>query len=262
MSLLDTRIAVETPERVRFRYQVAGPGRRGLAWLIDLALRAVVLVVMLALLGALTYGASTDLTELSLGAVLLLLFVLEWVYGAAFEILLSGSTPGKLAVGLRVVRADGSPASVSDLILRNVLRGVDYLPLWPMLGDGSVLFVPTCAVGLLCMVLDPRLRRIGDLVGGTVVIVDAVQSLKREIPIAPPITVAEREALPTRVDLTAEELRVIEAFLRRRPKLSSARAEELATLYAPQLSVRTGIVADRAERVLALAYARATQRTE
>ena len=39
MDLLDTTAAVMTPERVRFRYRLAGPGRRAIAWTIDAILR-------------------------------------------------------------------------------------------------------------------------------------------------------------------------------------------------------------------------------
>ena len=51
---------------------------------------------------------------------------------------------------------------------------------------------------------------------------------------------------------------MIEEFIRRRPQLSRERAEELAELFGPALSERTGIEADTWERVLVLAYARAT----
>ena len=44
-----------------------------------------------------------------------------------------------------------SPARLPDLFLRNLVRAADFLPI----GFG---------VGVLCMAIDPRMRRFGDLV--------------------------------------------------------------------------------------------------
>jgi hypothetical protein len=58
---------------------------------------------------------------------LLALFLLEWFYPVFFE-LRSGATPGKRAVGLTVVHADGTPVGPSASLLRNLLRALDFLP--------------------------------------------------------------------------------------------------------------------------------------
>ena len=64
--------------------------------------------------------------------------------------------------------------------------------------------------------------------------------------------------MPARVDMSRDEIALVEEFLRRRRTLSAERAEELARLYGPALAERTGVTAPTWERVLALAYARAT----
>lgn len=186
-----------------------------------------------------------------LGVVMLGLFVLQWLYGALFETLMSGRTPGKAAMSLRVVRADGSPGKFPDFLLRNLLRGVDSLP---------AVIVPTFGIGVLVMAIDPRLRRLGDLVAGTVVVSEDKAHMLGSVKIEPPVSEEERQALPPAVRLSNEEVQVIEAFLRRRKRLSDDRAEELASYFGPVLTERTGIEAPTAERVLTLAYARATGR--
>jgi hypothetical protein len=65
-------------------------------------------------------------------------------------------------------------------------------------------------------------------------------------------------ALPPRVELYRDEIEVIETFLRRRRQFSDERARELAQLFGPALARRTGVTAPTWERVLVLAYARAT----
>ena len=52
---LDSVAEIETPELVRFRYRLAGPARGGLAYLIDLVIRAAV-VAGLALILKLAFG--------------------------------------------------------------------------------------------------------------------------------------------------------------------------------------------------------------
>lgn len=242
----DTVAAVQTPERVRFRYRVAGPGRRAVAWLLDLTLRSFALL-LLGLIVALL-GMPLGLARSSMGLIMVLSLLLDWGYGALFETLLSGRTPGKLALGLRVVRTDGAPAQLPDYLLRNLLRMVDMLP-------------ATGLVGLCSMLLDDRMRRLGDLAAGTVVVRRDGARLHDRVRIVPPIEAAELRALPPRVDLRPEELSAIEALLRRRSSLSVARVEELAELLAPTIAARTGVVADSSTRLLTLAYARATGRT-
>lgn len=245
MALLDTTATVITPERVPFRYRLAGPGPRAMAWAIDAMLRLVLLLFLVALatLAALLPG----LGEGSVGPLLVGAFLLEWWYGAILETLLQGRTPGKWALGLRVVRVDGAPARFPDFVLRNLLRGVDFLP-------GFYAF------GAAVMVADERLRRLGDLVAGTVVVREDRAEVLERVSLEPPVTEEERRSLPARVPLDRGELAVIESFLRRRSKLAPLRVEELAAQLGPKLSERTGITAPTWERVLVLAYARATGR--
>ncbi|MBX2797676.1 MAG: RDD family protein [Myxococcales bacterium] len=243
--LLDTTARIETPERIRFRYRLAGPGQRAAAWLVDLALSA-----FLAMLLAITVASMASVPGLGgvgMGVMLLGLFVLQWLYGVVLETAMSGRTPGKLLLNLRVVRSDGSPARFPDFLLRNLVRFVDFLPM----GFG---------IGVAVMTFDGKLRRLGDLVAGTVVVTEEKSNVLGNVRISPAVTEQERQAMPASVMLSNEELQVIESFLRRRPRLSDDRAEELARFFGPALSDRTGIEAPSWERVLTLAYARATGR--
>jgi len=245
MELLDTTADVETPERVRFRYRLAGAGPRAAAWTIDRVIQ--IIVATLIVIGLVSMAWIPGLEGVGMGLSLVLMFLLEWFYGVFFETLLAGRTPGKVVLSIRVVRVDGSPGRFQDFMLRNLLRAVDFLP---------VLY----GVGLIAMVLDDRMRRVGDMVAGTVVVCEERSSVLGTVAIVPPVSENERQALPGRVDLDRDELAVIEAFLRRRRRLSDERAEELAWLLGPAISERTGIQADTWERVLTLAYARATGR--
>ena len=164
-----------------------------------------------------------------MGLLYLAYFLLDWFYGVIFEAGWHGQTPGKYAMQLRVVRLDGSPARLPDVLLRNLLRAVDFLP---------GLF----GLGVLVMALDPKLRRLGDLVGGTVVVTEERTRMLREIHVEPPVSDEERQALPAGVSLSAEELATLEAFLRRRDALSSERVEAVSYTHLRAHETRGNLV--------------------
>lgn len=77
-------------------------------------------------------------------------------YHTVFE-WLTGKTLGKYLVGIRVTNSDGSSLSLWRSVVRNVLRLVDWLP---------VFYV----VGIIAVFSSGRNRRVGDLLGRTVVV--------------------------------------------------------------------------------------------
>lgn len=246
---LDTTTEIETPEHVRFRYHVAGPARRALAYLIDLMVRAAVVTVV-GLAAALVGVASGEaFARASMGLLLFIGFWVEWGYYVFFETLWSGRTPGKRALNLRVVTDGGHPLRFLDSVLRNLLRAADLLP--PIWALGSY------GVGLVVMARDPRFRRLGDLAAGTLVITEEKLHVGASLRLHPPPTTAELRGIPQRVPLRGEELDAVELFLRRRGKLSPAREDELAQMVAPLFAKRLGVKYKDATRFLGLLYHRA-----
>ncbi|MRG95179.1 RDD family protein [Polyangium spumosum] len=244
---IDTTAEIETPEHVRFHYPVAGPARRVVAYLIDLLIRGAILVVfaILALLGGLAVGDAVS--GLSTGFLLVIHFLLEWVYYTLWEVAWNGRTPGKRALDLRVVTAFGHPLRIGDSFLRNLLRAADFLPFG-------------YAFGLVAMARDGRFRRLGDMVAGTMVIVEERRAVASAIRIDPPPTPKELANLPQRLPLSGDELEAIELFLRRKDGLGPAREEELAAMVAPLFASRMGIRNKDAARLLALIHARSRER--
>ncbi len=199
--MLDTTYRVSTPEGVELSLRLAGPVPRALAWLIDLAWR---LALYIALASALT-----PLGDVGAGILFISLFVLEWLAPAWFEVVFDGATPGKKALGIRVLRDDGAPIDVAAALTRNLLRAADFLPLL-YLG------------GLVAMLMSSRFQRLGDRVAGSIVVhVD---------PKAVPLRVPEARPLPPPLPLRLEDKRVVLDFAERSTRIAPARAEELATI--------------------------------
>jgi uncharacterized RDD family membrane protein YckC len=70
---------------------------------------------------------------------------------------LFGATPGKFAARLRVVRVDGRPLDLRSVVIRNLLKPIDYLPFFYLLGGAVVLLTASS-------------QRLGDLAAGTTVV--------------------------------------------------------------------------------------------
>lgn len=207
--LLDTYREVVTPEGVALHLPTAGPVPRAMAWAIDLVIRLGVVAVAgtaLGLLGAMGQGLS-----------LVLLFLVFWAYPILFEALWSGRTPGKRAMSLRVVSADGAPVGWLPAITRNLLRTVDMLPFG-------------YATGLVASLADPYGRRLGDMVAATVVVHEGAGG--------DPAVAAHAQALAPPVGLRVHEQSALVAFAERVPNLSSERQAELADVLQPLTHAR------------------------
>jgi uncharacterized RDD family membrane protein YckC len=251
---LDTDVAIETPEHIVFRHRVAGPARRFLAYLLDVVIcysvfSIIAVIVVIAVAGTAVLGEAEGAFGLGIGFLLVVLFAIQWLYFAVLEGWL-GRTPGKRALGLRVVTASGRPIGFRAAALRNVLRAADALPLAYTAGLLSI-------SGLVSMIATRRFQRLGDLVAGTIVIVPERTRAATPLLLFPPAQPYELAQLPDDVRLDAEERLAIEMFLRRGPRLGQARQLELASMIAPQLALRFGLRSENPVRTLALLYDRA-----
>lgn len=207
--MLDTYREVVTPEGVALHLPAAGAVPRALAWGIDLAIRlgALMLVgLFLKLLGAAGQGLY-----------LVALFLVFWAYPIVLEAMWNGQTPGKRALSLRVVSADGAPLGWLAAITRNLLRTVDMLPFG-------------YAVGLTASLADPYGRRLGDMVARTLV----VHELPEREPAAAPIDAVVAPGMPLR----PEEQMAVVAFGERAPLLAAERQMELADIAEPLTGAR------------------------
>jgi uncharacterized RDD family membrane protein YckC len=207
--MIDTLCAVETPEGVELEFSPAGPAPRALAWLVDAGIRGIAYVALASLL--------QSLGRLGDGLMLIALFLLEWFYPVAFEVLARGQTPGKQLLGLRVIRADGAPTDWSRSTVRSLVAFADFLP---------------CgfAAGLVAMALGRWSQRLGDLAAGTLVIHVEPRGSAR----SRPTEAADPEpAVRLPVPLSLAEQRAITSFVERAPALTLERAMELADLLEP-----------------------------
>lgn len=218
-------VRIETPEHVVFEYELAGPASRIVAAMVDAMLVGLglfgLLIAVLATVGSLESGGPW---AIALGVVSA--FVLLWGYPIFFELWWKGQTPGKRSVGLRVIQEGGYALTPAVVLARNLLRLVDFLPGFYLLG-------------LTVMILHPRNKRLGDLVAGTLVIRDRTASTSRppeilrtaRVPVGGEDVVAELRRGGAH-KLPAEQIRLIEDFLARRGSMTPDARRRIAERLA------------------------------
>lgn len=153
-------LSVETPEAVAFAYELAGPASRGAALMVDTVLLSAIIIAEL--LVVVLAGNLLD-AEVAVPWLIAIVgttaFITYWGYYVWGDVFRNGRTPGKQALGIRVVRDDGGRVGVLDSIIRNLVRIVDMLPGY-------------YAVGLVSLLLSKTNKRLGDMAAGTVVVRD------------------------------------------------------------------------------------------
>lgn len=164
------KLVIETPEKIIFSYTLAEIGTRIAAYTIDIIIQILILVVMFLLLGLSFLSADAfgdDQLYYYFAIIIILLFIFQWGYFVFFETILNGRTPGKQICHIRVIPRSGERLEFSTIVVRNLLRAADSIPL-PFFN----------ILGGLVAIIDRKNRRLGDMAAGTVVVTDSLFSLK------------------------------------------------------------------------------------
>ena len=203
-----------TGEAVALDLLPAALPSRLVAGLIDATAQAGLLAVLLLLVGAVNQVASG--AAIAALVVIVLLGVLAG-YPILFETLWRGRTPGKAAMGLRVVRDDGGPVTFRQALVRGLTGMFVERP-------GVTLF----AGAVVCSLLNSRSKRIGDVLAGTVVLRERVAVRGGAVAVMPPplaAWAAEADLAGLPDDLAAS----VRTFVARSPQLTDAAREELGS---------------------------------
>jgi uncharacterized RDD family membrane protein YckC len=147
-------ISVTIPEGITFTIPLAGPVVRSCAAIVDILIITAFTGSLMQLISFLSI-ISQDLFGF---VAIILQFILSSGYGIFTEWLMNGQTFGKRFFHIRVIDCSGLPLQLYQVILRNILRPIDQLPLFYLTG------------GLTCF-FSRHFQRLGDHVANTVVII-------------------------------------------------------------------------------------------
>ncbi len=211
---------VVTGDAVVLDIQIAQLPVRAVGALIDIA---VVLVGYI--LGVMLWAATiTQFDEALSAAVLIIFTVLVLVgYPVVFETATRGRTLGKMAMGLRVVSDDGGPERFRQALFR-ALAG--FIEIWMFTGGPAV----------ICSLVSPRGKRIGDVFAGTIVISERGPKLPPP-PVMPPALAWWASSLELSA-LSPEQAELARQFLARAPQLAPAVRDDMAYRIATEVVSR------------------------
>ena len=249
---------IDTPEQVGLEYSVAGVGSRFVAALLDSLIlfgffcAEILALVMIAAAGsvaAMHGGVAGSAGKWLMAFVVFVNFVVIWGYFALFEAYWHGQTPGKRVMKIRVIKDSGRQITLFEALARNLLRVVDYVP-------GFYL------VGVITMLCNKRSQRLGDLVAGTIVVHERMDEAsllyQTSTTLVAPVGFAEqgvgREAvLPWGQSVTAmfpadavaklsgQDLVIVETFFARMLDLPMQTRATIAYQMVKQMSAKMGV---------------------
>ena len=212
------RSPIVTPEGVALSLEPAGLGSRLIATLIDTAIQAGILIAASILIaGVAAAGVGGDVV---LVISLLMAFFVLFGYFPLFEGLWDGRTPGKRAQHLRVIQKSGQPARLTHVLVRNLVRLIDFLPVW-------------YSIGAITMVITKN-QRLGDLAAGTIVVKEVPAPAAQTLSLAHGTSTSAPSGLDIS-GLSDEEYGLVRSFLNRRSELDSAARQQLAHQLADGL---------------------------
>jgi len=167
---------IVTPEGVRLGLKLGDAGERAGAFLIDFCftIAGLLLVVLLIQWTGIPDGWVQAFLAITI-------FALTNFYFLFFELRWQGMTPGKRLLGLRVVDRKGGPLTAEAIVARNLMRQVEFwIPLMALLAPEQLIASGPgwakllCITWLIILALLPLFNkdrlRVGDLVGGTMVV--------------------------------------------------------------------------------------------
>jgi len=220
---------IVTGEAVVLEVPCARFPSRVLALAIDLAIQLTVVVILLTIVALSTVGQAMD--QAAVQATVITVIVLTVVgYPIIWETTTRGRSPGKFALGLRVVSDDGGPVRFRQALVRGLATIVDFW-LVPFIG------VPA----LISSLLSDKGKRLGDIFAGTFVIQQRLPA--RRAAATPGVMAPELAAWASGLEMSGlndQTAAMARRYLSRLPELTpGARAElgaRIATAVSTQVS--------------------------
>ena len=215
---------VVTGEAVALELRPAGVPTRALAAVIDFAVQIAIFLLVALVLAQFVFNTN-DAASAALLVTIYVLVVLG--YPVLFETLTRGRTPGKMALGLRVVRDDGGPIRFRHAFVRGLVGVVAEKPGF---SGGSV--------ALVTMTISRSGKRLGDMAAGTVVLQERVPVRVATPPDMPPALVGWASGL----DLSGvgDDLALrVRQFLARARELDPPARESIGAALVAEVQSRT-----------------------
>ena len=215
-----------TPENVSIDYELAGFASRCAAAVLDILLQGAALLVLGLVYLVLMATVKFSIVGWPTAVLIVTGFLLWYGYFVYFETAWNGQTPGKKALGLRVVKYGGTPIDLSCAAVRGLIRVIDMT-----------------LIGLIAVLITPKNQRLGDFAAGTLVVKERTQwqgDLKQPQP-QPSVDYPEADLVKNIELLTPEQFDMTKKFVERAAELNPQAKEQLASRIALAIMQHLGI---------------------
>lgn len=154
-------LSVDSVTGIDVSLPVAGPGARSFAFIIDWHIRVILALAWFVVTAIIVNGefslAPPAGSQPWFAVVVIPTLAIYFLYHPVVEVAMRGLTPGKRRVGIRIVTRTGETPGAGALLVRNIFRLIDSLPVF-------------YGVGLTLMVLTRDSVRCGDMAAGTLLV--------------------------------------------------------------------------------------------
>jgi len=215
---------VVTGEAVILEVPCARFPSRLLALVIDMTIQVILIIVLFVIVGIAMAGGLDLASVAAIGLTVTVAVIVG--YPVLWETLTRGASPGKYALGLRVVSDDGGPERFRQALVRALAAVVE---IWLLLGFPA----------LISSLLSDRGKRLGDIFAGTFVIQQRLPTRQNAAPLPPvsPELVLWGAGLEMS-GLTEQTAETARRYLARLPELTPAAQAELGQRIATAVSAQ------------------------
>lgn len=216
-------IDITTTQNVTIQYGLASAVYRTIAFLIDLLVISIVSGILLGVISTLSKSAE----EIALYFTVIPFVVF---YSLAFEQLNNGQSLGKLALRLRVIRADGEKANFLDYVMRWVFRALD-------------IYFTLGGVAVLCVVSSRNNQRIGDLLANTIVVnVGKTERMRLDSLLKLNKIQNYKTTYPEVVNMPEEAMLIVKETLQKHKKHKNFAHQQALNLLVEKIGIELNIV--------------------
>jgi uncharacterized RDD family membrane protein YckC len=214
-----------TPEGVDLRLKIGAFSERAGAFILDGLIMVGTLIALTLLLAGVEWQTHLAFGVEAVEVIWFLgFFLLRNFYFIGFEMRAGAATPGKRALGLRVVTRDGGRLTANAVFARNAMREIEvFLPMSFLFATGLGVDAGLIVLGAIwsgVFVLFPLFNRdrlrLGDLAAGTMVVKAPRRVLRPDLARDGPVLVSGIAFTEAQLDAYGiKELQVLEEVLRK-----------------------------------------------
>ncbi|HET8866646.1 MAG TPA: RDD family protein [Gracilimonas sp.] len=194
-------VGIETTQHVKLSYEPAGVGERILAFFLDgffIGIYYLVVIWIWGYVNDIGPNAESNIQD-SVWTLYIVLALPMMLYHLISEVISNGYSIGKKIVGIRVVKVDGTRATLSGYLVRWMFRLVEIT-----MTSGVLAFVT--------VIMNGKGQRIGDILGKTCVIKER-KNVKLDNTLFAEVADSYEPIFPQVAELTDKDIRIIREVL-------------------------------------------------